>query len=345
MNTRAMLTMGLAAVLLVAGGAMAVNIVTVPVGNAGNTGELSGAGAGGYGPDRVSGAVGYDYRIAKHEVTAGQYTEFLNGVAGVDIHGLYNTEMWSSAYGCKIERYVGSGTSVDPYQYRVAADWANRPVNYVSWGDAARFANWLHNDQPIGDQDLSTTEDGAYFLNGAMTETALTAVTREADWEWSLPSEDEWYKAAYHKSDGATGNYFEFPTASDAEPSNALVEPVDPGNNATYLDSGLTIGAPYYRTEVGAHENSESAYGTFDQGGNVWEWNDGTPYGYYRGLRGGTFCCYDSGLAAADRDGYYATYENYGLGFRVVQVPEPAAMVLLVLGGVGLLVRRRRTSR
>jgi formylglycine-generating enzyme required for sulfatase activity len=43
----------------------------------------------------------------------------------------------------------------------VVADWADRPVNYVSWGDAARFANWLHNGQPSGAQDLTTTEEGA----------------------------------------------------------------------------------------------------------------------------------------------------------------------------------------
>ena len=51
-----------------------------------------------------------------------------------------------SGYGCKIQRSGSSGS----YTYSVAADWANRPVNYVSWGDAARFANWLHNGQPTG---------------------------------------------------------------------------------------------------------------------------------------------------------------------------------------------------
>jgi len=139
-------------VALLAGTAVSANIVidTVPVGNPGSAGELSGAGAGGFGSDRICGAVDYVYNIGKYEVTAGQYTAFLNKVAGVDTYGLYNTNMWSSAYGCKIERYAGSGTVGDPYQYRVASDWANRPVNYVSWGDAARFANWLHNGQPTG---------------------------------------------------------------------------------------------------------------------------------------------------------------------------------------------------
>ena len=30
------------------------------------------------------------------------------------------------------------------------ANYANFPVNYVSWGDAARFCNWLQNNQPTG---------------------------------------------------------------------------------------------------------------------------------------------------------------------------------------------------
>jgi hypothetical protein len=95
---------------------MAVDIETVHVGNAGNTGELSGAGAGGFGPNRICGAVAYEYNIGKYEVTAGQYTEFLNNVAGVDTYGLYSVSMLKFAESCKIERYDGSGTVEDPYK-------------------------------------------------------------------------------------------------------------------------------------------------------------------------------------------------------------------------------------
>jgi formylglycine-generating enzyme required for sulfatase activity len=81
---------------------------------------------------------------------------------------------------------------------------ADKPITYVSWGDAARFSNWLHNGQPgLGGpavpQNSDSTEDGAYRLNGAVTDAALNAVTRSDGAKWFLPTEDEWYKAAYHQ--------------------------------------------------------------------------------------------------------------------------------------------------
>jgi formylglycine-generating enzyme required for sulfatase activity len=290
-----------------------VVIDTIPVENPGNAPDTR------YEPLGY-GAVEYVYNIGKFEVTAGQYTEFLNAVAATDTYGLYNSSMWSSIYGCKIERTGSSGS----YSYSVAAEWGDRPVNYVSWGDAARFCNWLHNDQPTGAQDLTTTEDGSYLLDGAMSDAELLAITREPDATWVIPSEDEWYKAAYHYNDGVTSNYFDYPTSSDSMPSNDLVEPIDPGNNATFNDSGYTIGSPYYRTEVGAHENSDSPYGTFDQGGNVWEWNEAILYGSYRGFRGGSF--YGLGLgnylhAAYHSGSDYPSREYFYLGFRPAEVP------------------------
>ncbi len=323
-----------------AGTVFAVNIETVPVGNPGNAGELSGASAGGFGPDRICGAVNYTYNIGKYEVTAGQYTAFLNAVAATDTYGLYNTNMWSSSYGCRIERTGTSGS----YTYSVAGDYANRPVDYVSYWDACRFTNWLHNNQPTGAQGAGTTETGAYTLNGYNGQDGRT-IQRNPGWNWAVTSEDEWYKAAYHKNDGLTGNYFDYPTSNDAVPSNDLVDP-DPGNNATFYDNGYTIGSPYYRTEVGAHENSDSPYGTFDQGGNVWEWNESVVYEgsdyACRGLRGGSFGNSGYYLRASDRSlDYDPPYGDYFIGFRVSELPEPATIVMLSLAGVGILRRKR----
>ncbi len=290
-----------------------VTMAWVAVGNAGNAADSTGYGG-----------VSDVYRISTYEVTAGQYTEFLSAVAITDTHGLYNTSM-DGSYGCKIQRSGSPGS----YSYSVAADRADRPVNYVSWNDTLRFSNWLHNGQGAGD-----TEDGAYDMSLG------SSVVRKAGAQVWLPSEDEWYKAAYHKNDGVTGNYFLFPTSSSYTPSNDLVEPTDPGNNATFYDSGYTIGSPYYRTEVGAHENSDSPYGTFDMGGNVWEWNE-TLIGSDRGFRGGSEYSDFGNLSSSDRYDTTPSYESNGVGFRVASVPEPCSLVLLGLGGLTLMRRRR----
>ncbi|MBN2447392.1 MAG: SUMF1/EgtB/PvdO family nonheme iron enzyme, partial [Phycisphaerae bacterium] len=297
-----------------AGTGFAVDIETVPVGNPGNAADMR---YNLYKRPEGFGRVDYTYGISKYEVTAGQYTEFLNKVAGVDAHGLYNTKMWVWAEGCKIERYAGNGTSGDPYQYRVAADWANRPVNYVGWDDAARFANWLHNGQPTGAQDLTTTEDGAYYLNGAWTDAQLLAVSREADWKWAIPSDDEWYKAAYHDPNKpGSVKYWDYPTQSDTVPTNVL----DPNgaNNANYYDLVHTLGPPYWRTNVGEFAGSPSPYGTFDQAGNVGEWNESMYFSGGRGERGGSFNFNSYSMTASALFAYAPrTTESY-FGFRVV---------------------------
>ena len=83
------LTRGLLAAAVVASAVAAqaaVTIETVPVGNTGNTADT----AAHSGNDAGQGAVPYAYNIGKYEVTAGQYTAFLNAVAGVDTYSLYN---------------------------------------------------------------------------------------------------------------------------------------------------------------------------------------------------------------------------------------------------------------
>ncbi len=215
------------------------------------------------------GSVDYIYEIGKYEVTAGQYTEFLNAVAKADPNGLYSTQMGNlSSFGGNIMR---TGSSPN-FIYSVAADWANRPVNYVSFWDAARFTNWLQNGQPTGPQGPGTTEDGAYRNVGNQI-----AFARQPGPRFVIPTENEWYKAAYHdKNVGLAASYFDYPTGTNSVPGTDATEATNAGNNANYrIDFGVyALGPPYYRTEVGEYQLSDSPYGTFDQGGNVWEWNE-----------------------------------------------------------------------
>ncbi len=320
-------------VLAVAASAARADIVLemVTVGNPGNAADSTSYGS-------VAGV----YRIGKYEVTAGQYTAFLNAVATTDTYRLYNTNMWSNSWGCKIQQSGSSGS----YTYSVAADRANGPVNYVSWGDAARFMNWLHNDQRTGAQSLNTTEDGAYYLNGATTDAPLLAVTRKEGAKFWIPTENEWYKAAYHQNDGVTGNYWDYPTSSDSEPGRDLTDVS--GNNANYKGDPYPIQSPYYTTVVGEFQNSDSPYGTFDQGGNVSEWNEEV-IDSSRVLRGGSCIGPSSGLLASVGNSGRPEVELRSLGFRVASsVPEPSTLVLWSLfgisgGGYGWW-RKRRTA-
>jgi len=332
------LLIAVVALLSLNGISQAITIETVAVGNVGNAADTTGYGS-----------VGYGYNIGKYELTTGQYTAFLNSVAATDTYGLYNTNMADtsngiSGWGCNIKRTGNSGS----YSYTVGngsqtdiTNWADRPVNWVNFWDACRFANWLGNGQPTGLQNASTTEDGAYTMtpNGITNNT----ITRNAGATWVVTSEDEWYKAAYYdpNKDGI-GGYWLYPTKSDTAPVNQVLS-TDPGNSANYYisGSGYAIGKPYNRTNVGEFENSASAYGTFDQGGNVWEWNEAILYDT-RYIRGGSFS-YINNLQSSDRYGIFPDDVNYfNVGFRVSEVPEPSTTIILLGGIVGLLGVRRR---
>jgi formylglycine-generating enzyme required for sulfatase activity len=157
-----------------------------------------------------------------------------------------------------------------------------------------------------------------------------------------IPTEDEWYKAAYHKNDGVTDHYWDYPIGSDTRPSNVLLVP-DPGNSANFYDSlatpPYTIGFDLYRTPVGQFVRSQSPYGTFDQGGNIKEWDETAVYaGLSRGVRGGDWDSSSLRLAARYRGDGNPTVEGYNLGFRIAGVPEPGSVAMLISAGVAALL-------
>jgi sulfatase modifying factor 1 len=290
--------------------ARAVENAWVEVGDAGNEPAFNGYGA-----------VDYVYLIGATEVTNAQYAEFLNVVdpSGANALGLYNADMTSNGRG-GIVFIPGNAAG---FKYQPRATFGARPVNYVSWYDAARFANWMHNGQGAGG-----TETGSYDMS-------LTTPIRLAEASVSLPSDDEWFKAAYY----APGKpYWLYPTRFDTEPTTAVLDDIDgtitnPGPNVANWDSDDTV-------SVVATAGNTSHYGTFDQAGNVSEWTEGI-YTTYRGAKGGNWT---GESIRADSFNSVATPTDEGStrGFRLTAVPEPSRYLLSITAIATLWSLRRR---
>lgn len=253
------------------------------------------------------GAVAYAYKIGKYEVTNTQYGEFLNKKGASNSYSIYNSAM------------LGITQSGVPgaFSYSVTPTLANHPVVHVSWFDAARFANWLMNGQGISDM-----ETGAYSLNGAMS----GVVTANIGALVYIPNENEWYKAAYYSA--VSANYSLYPN----------------GQNTVSV-SNAQYGSLNDATSPVGNYPSASAYGTFDQGGNVWEWNDGAGSSAHV-LRGGSASSVESRLASSfSIPTILPTAEDSSIGFRVASIeviPEPTSMLLSTMAGGLMLIRRKR---
>jgi formylglycine-generating enzyme required for sulfatase activity len=380
-------------------------VLFVSVGNSGNLDDDSGFGS-----------VGHDYEIATYETTYGQYVEFLNAVAKSDPSGLFNPGMQDDKLLNGIIR-----TGVDgSYTYSVAPSTSpssnqnpegseNKPVNYVNYLDAIRFANWMHNGKGTG-----STESGAYLIttaalvgasrwdnkiiykaagdlsisvgdqaqasgltgsgfetrstilsinkkdgftyitvqnnndsNGIATGSGTLTVipaTHTSGAQYWIPTENEWYKAAYYNptlNEGA-GGYYDWATQSNTAPGNTVGTGSNLANTRTgtgftkssgsllLLQTPDPLVGPNMLTPVGAFSGSASYYGTFDQDGNVTEWNESIydptdVFGDYNGSvngtrskRGASFYNNDPGSTHRD-DGLMPNDGGYASGFRLAR--------------------------
>jgi formylglycine-generating enzyme required for sulfatase activity len=344
---RVVFSIGVAALLAslaVPAGAGPINYTMVTVGNPGNANDTGGT---------FNGAVNYEYQIGKYDVTIGQYTAFLNAADpnGENPNGIYNSSMATNLNIAGISYTSGASAGSKYAVISNGGDSSNRPITYVSWFDAARFSNWMTNNQGSG-----STETGAYTLNGKTTGNAVAANPGAA---FRLPTNDEWYKAAYFSPNyggPSVPGYYDYATQSDSPPGNIVVSGTNKANYArggvySVTQSGYNSNQNYL-TDVGAFSSSGSFYGTFDQSGNVIQWNDLDGLASSRssrGLRGGYWNNLNPfDLSSSGSFSNAPSIEYSYIGFRLaspVAVPEPSTWVMaaggLACAGWGAWRRRR----
>jgi len=274
--------------------------------------------------DQVTGwgKVDYSFEISRYEVTNEEYAEFLNAVARHgDSKGLYSPLMSQHFFG---------GIRAEPHgnqiHYRVKPGYARRPVTFVSWFDAVRYANWLHFGKPNpGYAVLGTTEGNA--ATGAYDTSKLESlgdganVKRNANALYWIPNRNEWIKAGFY--DPARKGYREFATGSDERPS--ALAPTDKFNSANFYSGRWAAPFPHL-TKVGSYPGSSSSFGTFDQAGNVMEWVEDRN-GLGRMALGGSLFMYGSALRRSYRDSELPDQKLATFGFRVARTAKPIRSV------------------
>jgi len=263
------------------------------------------------------GSVGYPFLMSKREVTNAQYVEFLNSVDpnGVNPNGSFNQAMQNSGRG----GIIRDTSSPNGEKYRVKPGFCERPVNFVTFFDAMRFINWLHNGQGSGD-----TESGVYEISNGISE------LRSPTSKYFIPSENEWYKVAYYQSaadGGDTDNYWLYPTGTNSDPTPAIVDAngvvQNSGANVANFERGADWNGLNGNVTKVTDSGGASYYGVFDLAGNVMEWTEGIE-GDSRILRGASWKSERPGLESNATDTWPPAITENNFGFRVAApIPDP----------------------
>jgi sulfatase modifying factor 1 len=284
-------------------GANTFDISFVNIGNVGNAADTTGYGA-----------VPYAYRVGVYEVSK-------NDILKATASGMANVT-------------AGAWTG------------SNQPAASISWLESAAFANWLN---------TSTGKQAAYdlFWDGDAWSMNLWSsadawqlggenLYRHKNAHYFLPSENEWFKAAYFNSSGS--NYFDYATGSSAAPT-----PVTSGTASGTAVYGQPFAGVPPPAEV-FNAGGLSTYGTMAQGGNVTELLESAFDGVndsafdLRATRGGDVSDGFGPLTSGNRAANTPTHEHHYIGFRVASVPEPSTFALFAMSAAGALwwARRRR---
>ncbi len=287
-------------------GTNAFDVDFVPIGNAGNAADTTGYGA-----------VPYSYRAGTREISQD----------AID------------------KATAGEMTNV------TAGAWAgDQPAANLNWYEAAAFVNFLNTSSgKTAAYDLSwsgTAWSMALWSSDQAWTAGGTNLYRNKDAYYFLPSENEWYKAAFYNPAGSA--YFPYPTGSSTAPI-AVASGTQP-DSAVYLQP-TNQSSPAEVIAAGGL----SPYGTMGQGGNLWEWTETALSGdnnsatNVRTIRGGGWTSPENQLSSSFRSSTgLPDGDRPWVGFRVASVPEPSTYALLLATGavvLGWVARKARFGR
>jgi len=275
------------------------------------------------------GDVDYTYRIARTEVTVGQWLEFANAYApyfnGHDIFQL--TGLLTRPTG----NPPGQGPAYEP-RHPGSENW---PAD-MGWRYAARYANWLHNGKV---KDAWAFESGAYDTSTFKGTLGRNDQARRSPGaRFWIPDWDEWTKAAYYDPDryapGEEG-YWLYPDLSQDELVGGL--PGEPGaqTNANLFPAPVGM-------DVGSYPGTPSPWGLLDLSGGQREWTE-TALGSHNGRRVVVGSQIGDASSPDDRiDWYYQFSTPLPAGLRIASIPSPGGICILACAALGFIANRRR---
>lgn len=284
------------------------------------------------------GSVGYDYRIAKTEVTTAQWVEFMNAVFDrpesdrIPFRGS-PPSFWGAA-GI-------TPNTPGARRWRVVPGRENLPVSPISWRAGAIYCNWLHNGKAL---DRSAFLTGAYDVSSFGVDAAgnfTDQAARSPGARYFIPTLDEWMKAAHYdpnKNGPGAGGWWVYPNSSDTPPISG-----PPGVGQT------SAGTWNSSIPLMSYPTTKSPWGLLDVSGGNSEWTEsilafpgGDRYRWFDGTSVISSALFERD-AVWDAGADYPNFELSTYGLRIgAPIPSPGTAALALIFSLTLTRRRRR---
>ena len=259
----------------------------------------------------------YLYRIYADDGSSPPIPDNFILVEGGTFHNGTSDVTVSSFYLDKYQLTQNAYQAVMGYNPSHFAGVTNGPVEQVSWYDAIEYCNRRSMQEGL----TPCYSYGDYGTNPAAWPTGWNSISNNhtnvsCNWTvdgYRLPTEMEWMFAAIG------GNHSQGYTYSGSNNVDSVAWYWDNSDSSTH-----TVGT-----------KTANELGFYDMSGNVFEWvwdiwsvlpseaqtdPHGAANGPYRAARGGGWSNYDYVCAVSYRNHLHATYQHYGVGFRVCRI-------------------------